>query len=494
MNNRNETNVRNADDINWLASTFIAVSSTETSESTDTDRANGAGFRLITALGSDFILAENTSDLQGDDLSIWNASFTVKDNNSATHPYSIQLENFYYKGAVNDPDTEAQDHKTDIFIGVSGYNGTESRVVSMRATDPVHAFSFSDSSVKDGRELLNDTPTAAIYTIKFVSSGSNLNNKYLTVGENGGAFRYEAKGEAISNTDYPAFQWLITAAEPGSSTPVKYTTITFTNRETGKQFSTRLFTESGTNRYSMALTTDVDRDGVADDMWITPFTVNTNSANTYVAQAQDPVKYSANVIIELEPVEDVDQYAGFLNVENDAIRTLAFARDKNDTSNKLFAVVEKDSRTGNLVLNDADEFATDINSATQWQLVRGKAVTTTRTFVYNNTTTESVDNVATGDKVSAYLYGLRYINDGTETGYFLENSLTSRYDAVSVGEYVDDAVLSKINNGALGFIIKQNVDGSVSLIPSNYKDLNSASNITETFHTIHLSLLLQRKP
>ena len=126
----NETNATK-DNIDWLASTFIAVSSTETSESTDTDRAIGAGFRLITAKGSDFILHSNTSVPEGDDLSIWNASFIVEDNHSATHPYSIRLQNFYYKGAVNDADTEAQDHQTNIFIGVSGYNGTESRVVSM---------------------------------------------------------------------------------------------------------------------------------------------------------------------------------------------------------------------------------------------------------------------------------------------------------------------------------------------------------------------------
>ena len=488
LNGYNEISIKGITDpaqraaqIDWLNSTFIAVSSTETSESTDTDRANGEGFRLVTAKGSDFILLSNVSEFAGNDLAIWNACFVVEDNYNASAPYSIRLKHFYYKANVSAANTVAQATQGDVFIGVSSYNGTEYRVVSMRDTAPIHTFGFSDSAVKDGRELLNETPTAAIYNIKFVSGNSNLNDKYLTTGLNatGTAYRYEAKGEAVVEKSYPAFQWLITRATAPAGED-KYTEVTFTNRETGEQFKTKLFNESGENCYSLDLS----------NLTITPFTVNTQSANTYVVEQLNNVTYNSNIIIQLEKVETVDQYAGFLKVDNKTIRTLAFARDKNDTSNKLFAVVEsRDDATYNYLgedfyykLNEDDKFATEISEAAQWQLVRGGAVTTTRTFVYNNTTTESVDDVANGDKVSAYTYALRYVVDGTEEPYFLMNSTTSsELQLKDLTETQIDNLESKLNAttrsdynsvyAPIAFIIKENVDGSVSLL----KRLDKAS-------------------
>ena len=483
LNGYNEISIKGITDpaqraaqIDWLNSTFIAVSSTETSESTDTDRANGEGFRLVTAKGSDFILLSNVSEFAGNDLAIWNACFVVEDNYNASAPYSIRLKHFYYKANVSAANTVAQATQGDVFIGVSSYNGTEYRVVSMRDTAPIHTFGFSDSAVKDGRELLNETPTAAIYNIKFVSGNSNLNDKYLTTGLNaaGTAYRYEAKGEAVVEKSYPAFQWLITRATAPAGED-KYTEVTFTNRETGEQFTTKLFNESGENCYSLSLSS----------LTITPFTVNTQSANTYVVEQLNNVTYNSNIIIQLEKVETVDQYAGFLKVDNKTIRTLAFARDKNDTSNKLFAVVEGEGTVSDpYKLNSDDKFATEISDAAQWQLVRGGAVTTTRTFVYNNTTTESVDDVANGDKVSAYTYALRYVVDGTEEPYFLMNDATSsELQLKYLTETQIDNIENKLNTTTnatyndINFIIKENVDGSVSLL----KRLDKASTVAGGF-------------
>ena len=347
-----------ASKINWLASTLIALSSTETKEATNNDRGNGEGFVLRTAKGEDFIFQQNTSEPAGEDLSIWNACFTVADDHANTFPYSISLTKFFYKAGVNDANTKAQTEKANVYLGVSGFNGTEYRVVSRRTGDPVHAFGFTDSSVEDGRSLLNDTKTAAVYTIKFVegtNADKDLMNKYLTVGStlalvnNSWSYQwqYEAKGEAIAETSFPAFQWLITAAEKTNANDSKYVNVTFTNRETGLKFTTKLFKEAGEGRYSLST------DGIEK---IFPFTVNTDQANTYVVKQQPDVKFDADLIVELKKLDNVDPYAGFLKVDDNTIRTLAFARDKNDTSNKLFAVVEK-MNNGQLALNDDDEFA-----------------------------------------------------------------------------------------------------------------------------------------
>ena len=114
-------------DINWLASTFIALSSTETKEATNNDRGNGEGFVLRTAKGSDFIFHYNTSEPAGEDLSIWNACFKVEDNHAASnaYPYSLSLTQFFYKAGVNDANTKAQSKRDNVYLGVSGYNGTE---------------------------------------------------------------------------------------------------------------------------------------------------------------------------------------------------------------------------------------------------------------------------------------------------------------------------------------------------------------------------------
>ena len=462
---KNEVTATSPAHIDWLNSTLIAVSSTETSEATNADRGEGEGFKLITAKGSDFVLQTNVSNFEGDDLPIWNACFAVEDNYDATAPYSIKLKGeFYYRGNVSDPMTEDLDHKSNVYIGVTGYNGSDYRVVSMRESATVtaqHAFYFSDSAVKDGRELLNETKTAAVYNIKFISGDNDLKDKYLTVGLGSNGFRYEAKGEAIVDKDYPAFQWVITRAkaEEEGSKPWKYTEVTFTNRETGEQFTTKLYNEtaSGENCYSLLMENDLN---------ITPFTVNTQSANTYVAEELDDVDYNANIIVRLEKVETVDRYAGFLNVDNKTIRTLAFARDKNDTSNKLFAAVEGDGETNPYVLNKNDEFVSEISEAAQWKLVRASSVTTNRTFVYNNTTTESVDDVAQGDKVTAYVYALRYVVDGAETDSYLKNaSYTSDRCLTLVDAQYEDDLTKAPEWNEINFIIKENVDGSVSLLP-----------------------------
>ena len=465
-------------DINWLASTFIALSSTETKEATNNDRGNGEGFVLRTAKGSDFIFHYNTSEPAGEDLSIWNACFKVEDNHAASnaYPYSLSLTQFFYKAGVNDANTKAQSKRDNVYLGVSGFNGTEYRVVSRRANDPVHAFGFTDSSVEDGRSLLNETKTAAVYTIKFVegtNADTKLMDKYLTVGANDDVdgWQYEAKGEAITETSFPAFQWLITAATKTNPADAKYVNVTFTNRETGTMFITKLFKESGENRYSLS-TDDIE--------WIVPYTVNTTSANSYVVEKQEPsIKFDADLIVELEKLEEVDPYAGFLKVDDKTIRTLAFARDKNDTSNKLYAVVEEEPN-GSYRLNDMNDFATDITDADQWQLVHSKnPVSQTRVFVYNNTATASVDDVANGDKIYAYAYALRRVVDGTETDYVLKNAVSggelSLVDVPTVLEddlskkdelenFQKELATTKAGYKEINFIIKENVDGSVSLL------------------------------
>ena len=469
----------NANHIDWLNSTFVALSPTETLEATDVARGAGEGFKLITEKGTNFIFEDNTSDPAGEDLSIYNACFTVKTNFDATYPYAISLAKFYYQKTANFKGTDAQT-EVAAYLGVSSYNNTEQSLVSMKgsADDAEYLFFLKASSVVDGKTLLHTSKKAAIYTMKFISgqsSDKDLINKYLTVGSDGSNWKWEAKGAAITDTDFPVFQFVITAVDKDNN-------VTFTNRETGFKFTTQLFPEEGTNRYSLA-TDDIEL--------ITPYTVNTTSANTYEVKALKDVPFDSDIVVELTRMDNVDQYAGFLNIDNESIRTLAFARDKNDTSNKLYSIVDnsyknnswydKDGITQDLLelsyntLTNTDNFVNEISDAAQWQLLKGSAATISRVYVYNNTATESVDDVPNGDKVSVYVYSLRYVADGTETPFFLSNdyiSNSSQPYALLPIEDVEKA--SDVTNKTAKFYIKENVDGSVSLMP--YKAFTSSSN------------------
>ena len=454
--------------INWLASTLIAVSPTIVGESTDVNRAAGEGFKLIEVPGKDFIFQSNTSIPEGADIYITNACFTVESDHSANadYPYALSLGTFYYQKSAKYAGTDDQT-AVSVYLGVTSYDNSRQNVATKTGT-ATHSFSLNASSVVDGKDLLNDTKTAAVYNIKVVdgpAAAKDLINKYLTVGSNGyfGStgrvnatdFQWEAKGAAITELDYPIFQFVITSAkqEPGSD---KYVNVTFTNRETGENFTTQLFKEDGENRYSLSTTIEN----------VVPYTVNTVSANTYEVAPQAKAEINADVIIELEKVETVDRYAGFLNIDNESIRTLAFARDVNDTSNKLYSVVDSD----NLTLNADDEFTNDVNEATQWQLVKSEnPLSISRVFVYNNTATQSVDDVANGDVVSAYVYALRYVEDGDATNFFLSNDYTrtsSRDLEYKTNNEIETLRkdLSKSANADINFIIKENVDGSISLI------------------------------
>ncbi len=426
--NINQTNADDPADIDWLASTLIALSSTETQEGTDSDRADGAGFILVEKQGTEFKYGKNASDAQGDDLWITNACFTINDNfaSNDNYPYELVVKDFYYQEKANYAGDDDQAHAT-AKLSVTSYENAYQHLVSYTGSDAKHIFRLQASSVVAGKDLLKTTKEAAIYTIQFVNG--TFNGKYLTAGKSNSNFQLEAKGAAIAETSYPAFQFVITAV--GSDN-----TVTFTNRETGLQIKTMLFKEDGENRYSLSATDNVQG-----------YTVNTKGANTYEV-AKDPSTMRAinpSMIVKLTPVE-VDPYAGFLNVDNKTIRTLAFARDQHDTSNMLYAQVNSDNE-----LED-ELFTNDINGAAQWQLVKSsEAEEISRVYVYYNENTKSIDNAPEGDKVMAYTYKLQYINDGQETGYYLS-------DATETKALEDNA------NAADKFIIKENVDGSVSLI------------------------------
>ena len=116
---------------------------------------------------------------------------------------------------------------------------------------------------------------------------------------------------------------------------------TFTNRETGEYFQASLFpkTDLGENVYELA----------TDNKTVTAIYVN---ENTY-REAEGDDADMQQLIVELTPAE-VDPYAGFLNVDNETLVTMAFARDNNETSNKWYVAATENNlplATSEYILN-----------------------------------------------------------------------------------------------------------------------------------------------
>ena len=476
-----------AEDINWLESTLIMVSPTQTVETTVANRVEGQGFELVTAKGSEFIFEDNVSKYKVGDLPIANACFNVKDNQVGSYPYAISLPNFYYQEDDDDAATEELTPATNMPLGVIAFTADNVQYLTTVPGSDNYIFKFSASALKDGKELLKTTKEAAVYTIKFVAGNSEdekLIGKYLTVAEDVTDFKWVAKGSAITNTAYPSFQYTITNVkdeDPNDDEDV-YTLITFTNRETNESFSARLFPEPsyGENCYSLDL---VSENGTAVDPTTNPFKVQPLKvvSNTYAVQNDGTApSIDENVIIKLDPVA-VNEYAGFYNVDNESVRTIRFARDKNNTSYLWYAGVAKENNAYKLRPTgfDGGLFVEDVYDAAQFQLIKAEEPETiARTFVYNNTTTEDVDNVANGNKVSAYRYILRYVNDGTPTDYVLNSSsnrltLAESTKDLNTEDGVEAAFEADNTNAPQKFYIKENGDGSISLFGANGAFANS---------------------
>ena len=446
--------------------TFIAVASNECVELSNVDRTAGQGFQLIELKGSDFdhyIGSTMSEQASNDEISVWNACFTVKTKATEDFPYSIRLGKFYYV-ADADAMTEAmgdggvyRQQEGSVNLEILEHNSTNYLTTSKSTGSAAEfIFAFDDSNAISGISLLKTDRTAAVYNVRFVSGADDDTelNKYLTVGDvdgDGVTFGWVAKGEAYADAEAlatPAYQFVITAVNGKS--------VTFTNRESGESFTTQLFEEGEQNGfpvYSLALS--------AGNEGLSVVNVKGNSYATTVTP-----KYTelSNTEVQLIP-STVDSYAGFLNVDDGTLMTMKFARDVNTTSNLWYANVIDNAAGNDKIMvraNDHAVLADDLFSAAQWQLVAVDSVKMRRDFVYNSS--NSVTEIPYGDVIVAKEYALQYITDGSETGYYLTASSGS-YDVVKTD--IEDAKL---------FVVRENPDGSVKLISNSTGNLKFEDN------------------
>ena len=418
---------------------------------------NTSGFSLVEKEIGDLNLYVGTGaawKTQGDEISIHNACFRVQKSYEESYPYELNLDRFRFRIQGS-----KADHKdAQIKLEILQHNDNFYLTTISNTSDKTDKFIFKlgVAGTKKGIELLNKEAKAAVYTIRVLSGKQgdvkSVYGKYLTSAVDNGSFELVAKAKVLSQTETPAYQWMITSVDDTYK-------ITFTNRETGDHFLTTLFpkTDLGENVYETAVPSTRD---------ITPIYVD---ENTYRETASTQTVEFKRLLVELTKVEEVDPYAGFLNVDDQTLVTMAFARDNNVTSNKWYTAVTKDNNSNVYKLNADGKFANSVSDAAQWQLIKDEAPKTIieSSFVYNRGNHVTVR--AKGDKGYAYAYQLRYINDGIETNaYFPQGTGTSTH--VNGADVMAAADAAK-------FVIKQAADGSVYLIPVS----STNANVTTVF-------------
>ena len=427
--------------------TFIAVSPTENDINDAAQRAAGQGFALTLVSGEDLntYVGEDGKKLnddlvsEGAEISVYNACF--KAAMKADESIQLSLGKFRYQEKAN-----AGTHKDakDVLLNVTAKDGDDHGDLRL-TTDNTGAkdafiFKFEEAFSVKPTEFLNEN-AKAVYTIKFVSGDDkeeeeSEEGKYLYAPAYDSKNTMYAKGAEFVGTSQPEAQWLITGVDGYN--------ITFTNRANNEaEFTAKLYAEED-GAYSLAIkggagatefnVLNVDKDG---NMSITKEGVDLHQ--TWV---------------ELEQVS-TDKFAGTWNVADETEVTMLFARDNTPTSNKLYVTFKPNSKGEVAEYEDELSVTSKLSEALQFQLVKTKdSVAILNGYSYK--VGDVVKYTDRRDTVAFYTYKLQAFHDGV--------TVTDKSGNEMFLDYSSRKYKLAKESSADKFIIKENVDGSVSIL------------------------------
>ena len=427
--------------------TFIAVSPTENDINDAAQRAAGQGFALTLVSGEDLntYVGEDGKKLnddlvsEGAEISVYNACF--KAAMKADESIQLSLGKFRYQEKAN-----AGTHKDakDVLLNVTAKDGDDHGDLRL-TTDNTGAkdafiFKFEEAFSVKPTEFLNEN-AKAVYTIKFVSGEDkeeeeSEEGKYLYAPAYDSKNTMYAKGAEFVGTSQPEAQWLITGVDGYN--------ITFTNRANNEaEFTAKLYAEED-GAYSLAIkggagatefnVLNVDKDG---NMSITKEGVDLHQ--TWV---------------ELEQVS-TDKFAGTWNVADETEVTMLFARDNTPTSNKLYVTFKPNSKGEVAEYEDELSVTSKLSEALQFQLVKTKdSVAILNGYSYK--VGDVVKYTDRRDTVAFYTYKLQAFHDGV--------TVTDKSGNEMFLDYSSRKYKLAKESSADKFIIKENVDGSVSIL------------------------------
>lgn len=417
--------------------TFIALDpvtnlNTKINDAQKSDRKAGKNFGLKLVNGDDFnFYTEADEDAagyaekisQGSQISVYNAVFTVETNKDNEDKYSLTVAKFRYKKEAD----KLAHGQASVRVGISTIN--DAKVLATATGNPQYVFTLGDAPVVKPIDLLNDS-TASVYNIRFISGekATSEKGKYLGVTvKTGTSYIFSAQGSAVATLGNPQYQFVI------SDVSAEDNEVTFKNRETGEAFTCVLYSTDKDNQYLVA---EADK----------TFTI----ANL---EKDGSVKYDAattnftGTTIELTAAT-VDKFAGFANRDENAGYTfIKFALD-NASDDNLFMMVEaKNSNSGYDVLKATDKES----QASLFELVKSeKPVYIRNNYVYEKDGVAATKTKA--DTVAYYTYAVKWINPSLTSAYYLKADL----DVEALAPLAEPAQ----------FLIKENKDGSVYIIPA----------------------------
>ena len=470
LNNKNVITER----ADFEACTFLAVNPDKNYDIHAADRKNGIGFDLTTVSGANLnVYAEQKDDqasVKGE-VYVGNACFTivVPDPLRADNVYNLKLDEVRVQ---TDASKNTHAKKEDLLIG-SVLDQNKNYLVTHNETGL--SFETTNSSLYDVTKLLKSEDAPSIYTIQFASNTYKLSNyetgkgQYLTVGvDQYGIDPLYANRFLLHSVEQmkdgdPMFQFVVTAIDKDNET------VTFTNRQT---------------KHSVVVSLFENEDGT--------FTVyNTNNADLYVERYDYNVENGKiifdkgslqNAKVVLTPVTVEDKFASFVNRADDA-GLVTFELAKNIDDAPEFYVGAYRDKEGNLP-NISTSLCgyVDAKDLTQVELVKvdadyddniDKPFAVENSYVYKKGS--RILTSTSKDSVAYYKYLVKAFAEGSNNqNYYLKYDDTyGRFELSYM--YDDDA---KYDEWAK-FIVKENVDGSVSLIlnglanRSFYAEVNS---------------------
>lgn len=418
----------------FQACTFIAVDP-NTSLGIATERKEGKYFGFKEVSGADFNFDGKSQDAE---VAVQNAAFTVstnlnKEDGEGNYEYAITA-NFRFQ-----PETAKKDHAASGVCAITSdkINNVQSLTISKGASK-VYIFKLVAGPIATPIKLLSKTG-ASIYNILFTSGKATEElGKYLGVGiSSGTAFEFLAQGTAVANLNTPQYQFVISAVDSDENT------ITFTNRETKAAFTCTLDTTTTAGVYNIvSVTTTVNNVKAAN--------LGTDGKYTYAALTNG----LKGKTIQLIPAT-VDKFAGFsVRGENADQTFITFAKDANNAE-KLYFKVKYTPAVGVTPASVVQEEATDKeNEAALFELVKSeKPVYIRHNYMYDQNGV-AVTKTA-GDSVAYYTYYIKYINTATTAApYYLKAA------DLTLATTTPTAAIN-------GFIVKENTDGSVSIISAS---------------------------
>lgn len=416
--------------------TFLAIDPKGNYDINKADRANGIGYELTTVQGSEmnFFTGARTSDdySSGEEVYVGNACFSIEvpDPMTAPEAYNIVVSDMHVFVSADKNPIEKHDAKNG-YIGVVT-DQKENYLVTTTVADAL-SFTTTNSTLMDGDDLatlLQKEDAPSIYTIQFVSGEKKENEteykQYLTIMKSSSAFALASTVE-YDEAD-PMYQFVVTAIDKTDKT------ITFTNRQTQKSFEVSLYeNKEGVYTVYPATQTNVNVE------WVDATTTN------------EEVEFKsvdlANTKIVLTPYTVEDKFATFVN-RADGMGLVQFELAKNSDAATAFYVGGTRDDDGTLQEDKILAYV-DADNMTQFELIKSeKPVNVLNKYIYLKDT--RILTSTARDTVAYYTYAVKAFDDEIDDYYLdVDRSYT---------------LAEKDDDSADKFIIKVNIDGSVSLI------------------------------